>query len=304
MVTCCHGGIAAEVTVQRRDFVRQGSLVAGAALLGVGRFPHALYAGPRKQAQDLVTLGRTGLRVTRLAQGTGTSGVNKSSNQIRALGEQGLPDLLVAGVDNGVHFWDLADQYGTHPYAKLALKRIKREQVVILTKTHASSEAEMRADLDRFRQEIGTDQLDIVLLHNMQSADWPKEKAGAMAVLSEAKQKGVIRAHGVSCHTLGALRTAAATDWVDVDLARLNPAGIAMDAEPDTVISVLRTMKQKGKGVIGMKILGAGGLRSRVDEALQFALAQDVLDCFTIGAENVTEFQDLLKRIPAASVRG
>jgi predicted aldo/keto reductase-like oxidoreductase len=125
-----------------------------------------------------------------------------------------------------------------------------------------------------------------------------------MAVLSEAKQKGIIRAHGVSCHTLGALRAAADSDWVDVDLARLNPAGIAMDAEPDTVISVLRTMKQKGKGVIGMKILGAGGLRSRVDEALQFALAQDVLDCFTIGAENVTEFQDLLKRIPAASVRG
>src|SRR5262249_52575332 len=211
----------------------------GAALLGAGRFPHFLYAGPKKQAQDLVTLGRTGLKVTRLAQGTGTSGVAKSSNQIRALGARGLPDLLVAGVDNGVHFWDLADQYGTHPYAKLALKRIKREQVVILTKTHATTEAEMRADLDRFRQEIGSEMLDIVLLHNMQSPSWPQEKAGAMAVLAEAKQKGIIRAHGTSCHTLGALRAAASSDWVDVDLARLNPAGIAMDSDPDTVISVL-----------------------------------------------------------------
>ena len=290
--------------MQRRDFVRHGTLAAGGALFGLGRFPHPLYASEtRKHAQDVVTLGRTGIRLTRLAQGTGTNGVNKSSNQIRALGAQGLPDLLAAGVASGVHFWDLADQYGTHPYAKRALQTVKRDQVAILTKTHASTEAEMRADLDRFRQEIGTDYLDIVLLHNMQSGTWPKEKEGAMAVLSEAKERGVVRAHGVSCHTIAALRAAAETDWVEVDLARLNPAGIAMDADPATVISVLRTMKQKGKGVIGMKILGAGQLRSRVDEALQFALAQDVLDCFTIGAESQAELQDLLRRIPEASVR-
>ena len=290
--------------MQRRHFMRQGTVAAGAALLGLIRFPYHLYAADkRKQAEDVVTLGKSGLRVTRLAQGTGTSGVGKQSNQTRGLGERGLADLLLAGIDTGVHFWDLADQYGTHPHAKLALKSIKRDQVTILTKTHATSEAEMRADLDRFRQELGTDYLDIVLLHNMQSPTWPQEKAGAMAVLSEAKQKGMIRAHGTSCHTLGALRTAAQTEWVDVDLARLNPVGASMDADPDTVISVLRTMKQKGKGVIGMKILGAGVLRSRVDEALQFALAQDVLDCFTIGAENVGEFRDLLTRIPASSVR-
>jgi aryl-alcohol dehydrogenase-like predicted oxidoreductase len=290
--------------MQRRHFMRQGTVAAGAALLGLSRFPYHLYAAEkRKQAQDVVTLGKSGLRVTRLAQGTGTNGTGKQSNQTRGLGERGLADLLLAGIDNGVHFWDLADQYGTHPHAKLALKSIKRDQVTILTKTHATSEAEMRADLDRFRQELGTDYLDIVLLHNMQSPTWPREKMGAMAVLSEAKQKGIIRAHGTSCHTLGALQTAAQTDWVDVDLARLNPVGASMDADPDTVISVLRTMKQKGKGVIGMKILGAGKLRSRVDEALQFALAQDVLDCFTIGAETVTEFRDLLDRIPAASLR-
>jgi len=290
--------------MHRREFIRHGTVAAGSALLGFSRFPHHLYAAAtKKQAQDVVTLGKSGLRVTRLAQGTGTNGVGGSSNQTRGLGLDGLAGLLAAGVDNGVHFWDLADQYGTHPYAKRALGTVKRDQVTILTKTHASTEAEMRADLDRFRREVGTDYLDIVLLHNMQSADWPKEKAGAMAVLSEAKDKGVIRAHGCSCHTLDALKTAAATDWVDVDLARLNPIGASMDADPDTVISVLRTMKQKGKGVIGMKILGAGKLRSRVDEALQFALAQDVLDSFTIGAETVAEFRDLLARIPAASVR-
>jgi len=290
--------------MKRREFVGKGACLAGAALLGSGRFPHYLYAAEKKKkAQDLLTLGRTGIRVTRLAQGTGTHGVNKNSNQTRGLGDRGLADLLAAGVDNGVHFWDLADQYGSHPHAKLALKSVKREQVVILTKTHASTEQEMRADLDRFRQEIGTDYLDIVLLHCMQSADWPEQKAGAMAHLSEAKSKGTIRAHGVSCHDLGALRVAAESDWVDVDLARLNPAGIAMDADPDTVVSILRKMKQKGKGVIGMKILGEGRLRGRADEALQYALAQDVLDCFTIGAESQAEFQDLLKKIPDASVR-
>jgi 1-deoxyxylulose-5-phosphate synthase len=289
--------------MKRRDFLRSGSAMAGTALLGLHRFPHHLYAAEKKTAQDLVTLGRTGIQVTRLAQGTGTNGVNKSSNQIRRMGDAGLSELLVRGVDNGVHFWDLADQYGSHPHAKAALSTVKRDNVVILTKTHANTEKEMWADLDRFRRELGTDRIDIVLLHCMLSADWTEKKAGAMTVLSEAKQKGIIRAHGVSCHDLGALKMAAASEWVDVDLARLNPAGIQMEGDPATIISVLRTMKQKGKGVIGMKIFGAGGLRTRVDEALQYALAQDVLDCFTIGCEAPQEFDDLIKRIPAASVR-
>jgi predicted aldo/keto reductase-like oxidoreductase len=172
-----------------------------------------------------------------------------------------------------------------------------------MSKTHASTEQEMRADLDRFRQEIGTDMIDIVLLHCMMSADWPRQKAGAMAVLSEAKEKGVVRAHGVSCHDFGALEAAAASDWVDVDLARLNPAGAIMDAPVARVLPVLADMKRKGKGVIGMKILGAGRLRDRVDDALQYALASPVLDCFTIGAESQRELGDLLTRIPKASVR-
>jgi aryl-alcohol dehydrogenase-like predicted oxidoreductase len=289
--------------MKRRSFLRTGSL-AGAALLGARAFPRRLYAAAKeKTAQDVVTLGRTGIRVTRLFQGTGTNGVGRASNQTRALGYDGLVELLRAGVDRGVTAWDLADQYGTHPHAKGALKTVARDKVVIMTKTHASTEKEMRADLDRFRQEIGTDRIDIVLLHCMMSADWPKEKAGAMAVLAEAKEKGIIRAHGVSCHDLGALKSAAASDWVDVDLARLNPAGALMDAPVSEVLPVLAEMKRKGKGVIGMKILGAGRLRHRVDDALQYALASPVLDCFTIGAESQRELGDLIARIPKASVR-
>jgi predicted aldo/keto reductase-like oxidoreductase len=146
--------------------------------------------------------------------------------------------------------------------------------------------------------------IDIVLLHCMMSADWPKQKAGAMAVLAEAKQKGTIRAHGVSCHDFGALKAAARTDWVDVDLARLNPAGAIMDAPVEDVLPVLSEMKRQGKGIIGMKILGAGRLRPRIDDALQYAVASPVLDCFTIGAENRRELEDLLARIPKASTRG
>jgi aryl-alcohol dehydrogenase-like predicted oxidoreductase len=181
---------------------------------------------------------------------------------------------------------------------------VARDKVVIMTKTHARTEKEMRADLDRFRKEIGTEMLDVVLLHCMMSADWPKERAGAMAVLSEAKAKGIIRAHGVSCHDFGALKAAAASDWVEVDLARLNPAGVIMDAAVEEVLPVLAEMKRKGKGIIGMKVVGAGRLSGRIDDALQYALASPVLDCFTIGAENRKQLEDLLARIPKASVRG
>jgi aryl-alcohol dehydrogenase-like predicted oxidoreductase len=290
--------------MQRRRFLWQGSIAGGAVLVG-GPFSRPLYAAaPQKHAQDVVTLGKVGLKVSRLAQGTGTSGWAKSSNQTRGLGLQGVAELLRAGVDQGVTFWDLADQYGSHPHAREALKSVRRDRVQIMTKTRASTEAEMRADLDRFRREIGTDMIDLVLLHCMTSADWPQQKAGAMAVLAEAKAKGTIRSHGVSCHDFGALKAAAASDWVDVDLARLNPAGVVMDAPVEQVVAVLRQMKQQGKGIIGMKILGAGQLRNRVDDALQYALAADVLDGFTIGAESQAELADLLKRIPQASVRG
>jgi 1-deoxyxylulose-5-phosphate synthase len=124
-----------------------------------------------------------------------------------------------------------------------------------------------------------------------------------MDVLSEARAKGIVRTHGTSCHTLEALKASAANPWVQVDLARINPAKIAMDADVQSVLGVLRQMKAAGKGVIGMKILGAGRLRKEVDKSLQFALSLDCVDAFTIGAEGQEEMLDLVKKIPAASVR-
>jgi len=285
--------------MNRRFFVKSASAAAG--ILAIN--PLSLYARPRviKKISDRVILGKTGIEVSRMAMGTGTHGVSKSSNQTRQLGMQGLPDLLVAGFEMGVTFWDSADQYGTHPHLKEALKRVPREKVVILSKTHASTEDEMKADLDRFRKELGTDYIDILLLHCMMNDDWPKKREGAMKVLSEAREKGVIRAHGVSCHTLGALKSAAASPWVQIDLARINPYGAQMDSKVPTVVDVLKQMKQSGKVIMGMKIFGAGQLANRIDECLKYTLEQDYISCFTIGVENMSQLKDLSVRMPAAS---
>jgi aryl-alcohol dehydrogenase-like predicted oxidoreductase len=288
--------------MNRRDFFLRSATTAGVAAFQF--FPHDLFAGETKKlATDRVRLGPMKVEVSRLAQGSGTNGVGGSSNQTRKLGMKGLADLFDAAYDQGITFWDCADQYGTHPHVREALKHVPREKVTILTKTRSSTEKEMRADIDRFRRELGTDYIDIMLLHCMMDKNWPEEKRGAMAVISEAKAKGIVRTHGTSCHTLDALKTAAANPWVEVDLARINPAKVAMDAEVDTVIGVLRQMKAAGKGVIGMKILGAGRLRSQVDKSLQFALSLDCVDAFTIGSEGRDEMLDLVKKIPAASVR-
>jgi len=292
------------MSMQRRHFLRHG-LTVGAAL--AAGFDHNIAHGatlPRRHANDVIELGPDKVKLSRLAMGTGTSGFGGSSSQTRQLGVKGVVDLVWFGFDNGVTFWDAADQYGSHPHLKAALKHIPRERVAIMTKTHAKTYTEMRRDLDRYKQELGTDYLDIVLLHAVQEADWPTQRAGAMEYLSEMHEKGVVKTHGLSCHSLLALKTAAKTPWVHVDLARINPMGVAMDADPATVKEVLRDMKSQGKGIIGMKILGAGKMRHRVDEMLSHALVMDFVDTFTIGAESIPELSDLIKRIPSASQRG
>jgi len=231
--------------------------------------------------------------------GTGTVGTGGHSHQ-SSLGVKGLSDLLLNGYDQGLHFFDLADAYGSHPHAAEALKHIPRDKVTVLTKTWSRDPKEARADLDRFRRELGTDYLDICLIHCVTEGDWTERYRGVMDVFEEAKQKGIIRAHGCSCHSIEALRAAAKSSWVEVDLVRINPIGSHMDADPDTVVSVLRQMKAAGKGIIGMKILGQGDLSRRQDEALKYALGLGVLDAFTIGAESKAEQEDLVRRIAAA----
>jgi aryl-alcohol dehydrogenase-like predicted oxidoreductase len=137
-------------------------------------------------------------------------------------------------------------------------------------------------------------------MHCLTEPDWTVRFRGAMDALEEARQKGIVRAHGCSCHSLEALRSAAKSPWVQVDLARINPIGSHMDADPDTVVAVLRQMKAAGKAVIGMKILGQGDLSSRQAEAIKYALSLGVLDALTIGAESKAEQEDLIRRVAAA----
>ena len=224
-------------------------------------------------------------------------GSGGGSNQTRS---GGLTRLLRTGYDRGLTFFDTADSYGSHPEVAEAISRLPRDKVAIMTKCDSRDPKVAKDDIDRYRRELKTDYIDILLMHYVRDGEWTTKYRGVMDVFEEAKQKGVIRAHGCSCHTIEALRAAAASSWVDVDLVRLNPISSHMDADPQTVITVIKEMRTQGKGIIGMKILGQGDMRSRPDEAIRFALGTGVLDAFTIGAETDGEQADLIKRISAA----
>lgn len=290
--------------MKRREFVLGTARTVGAAWLATRGFAQTMQALPalprRFSASDTVTLGTTGIQTSRLAMGTGTVGSGHHSHQT-ALGVKGLSDLLLNGYSHGLRFFDSADSYGSHPHVAEALKHVPREKVTVLTKTWARDAASARADLDRFRKELGTDYLDVCLMHCLSEADWTDRYQGVMDVLSEAKQKGIIRAHGCSCHSIEALRAAAKSPWVEIDLVRINPIGSHMDADPSTVVSVLREMKTAGKGIVGMKILGQGDLATRQGEALKYALSLGLLDAFTVGAESKAEQEDLIRHIAAAA---
>jgi aryl-alcohol dehydrogenase-like predicted oxidoreductase len=290
--------------MKRREFLRNGAYGVGVAWLGSRGFAARMAALPRLDrkftAADTVTIGKTGIQTSRLAMGTGTVGSGHHSHQTD-LGVAGLSALLLNGHDHGLRFFDAADSYGSHPHVAEALKHVPRDKVTVLSKTWARDPATARADLDRFRKELGTEYLDICLMHCVTEGDWTERYRAVMDVLSEAKEKGVIRAHGCSCHSIEALRAAARSPWVEVDLVRINPIGSHMDADPETVVSVIREMKAAGKGIIGMKILGQGDMRGRQDEAIKYALSLGLLDAFTIGAESKAEQEDLMRRIEKAA---
>ncbi len=286
--------------MNRRKFIAGATAGVGAAyfaehaIAGVLDLP--AHAG-KVEAHDTVTLGKTGIRTSRLAMGTGTIGSGGSSNQTRT---GSLTRLLRTGYDRGLIFFDTADSYGSHPEVAEAVSQLPRDKVVIMTKCDSRDPKQAKADIERYRRELKTDYIDILLMHCLLEGDWTERYRGVMDVFEEAKQKKIIRAHGCSCHTIGALRAAARSPWVDVDLVRLNPVGAHMDADPQTVIGVIKEMRAQGKGIIGMKILGQGAMRKRQDEAIRFALGSGVLDAFTIGAESDAEQSDLIRRIAAA----
>jgi len=291
--------------MNRREFLTAAAAGLGTAYIKPSAFGSVLDTPGldipgeqhKVQATDTVVLGKTGIKTSRLAMGTGTVGFGGGSNQTR-MGQ--LVKLLVGGYDSGLIFFDTADSYGSHPEVAAALKQVGRSKAVVMTKCDDRDPKQAKADIDRYLRELGTDYIDICLIHCVTEADWTTRYRGVMDVFEQAKEQGKIRAHGVSCHSIEALRAAAKSPWVEVDLVRLNPVGAYMDADPGTVIGVVKEMRAQGKGIIGMKILGQGAMRTRQDEAIRFALDSGVLDAFTIGAENRNEQQDLIRRVAAA----
>jgi len=280
--------------MNRRSFFQTAYGTAGAALVSAIGGPKWLRGATARKASDVLEFGPDKIKVSRVAVGLGTN----AGNVQRELGLQGVADYLKFAFDHGQFFWDTADAYKTHPHIKQALKSIPREKVTILTKTDVRTAADMKAHLDRYRQELGTDYIDIVLLHGMRSPKWPEEFQGVMDVLSEAREKGIVRTHGASIHSLAALQLAAKTPWCRVQLQGINHAGVRMDSrDPAEVVAALRQSKAAGKGVMGMKVLGEGALRDRIDETLRFVLGLDCVDCFTIGAANRDELADTIRRV-------
>jgi len=299
--------------IDRRSFLRTtAASTAGFWLASQSRMRAATTPAPQ------VALGNTGITMSRVGQGTGMRGGNRQSNHTR-MGFQKLTTLFQHDYDNGITFFDLADLYGSHIYFREALRSMPRDKVSILTKLWwrydggnasdtpiAFQKRSTQLALERFRHEIATDHLDIVLLHCLGKPDWTSEMEGYMEALSEAKEKKQVRAVGVSCHNLGALKTAADLPWVDVILARINSKSASMDGKTEDVVPVLARAKKNGKAIIGMKIYGEGKLAGMKDDCIRFAQNLGLLDAMTVGAETpeqMTETLDLVAKYPAAPIQ-
>lgn len=285
--------------LNRRDFLVQAG--AAAALAAASPAFAAKARAIPKSAAEMVALGKSGVKVSLVGMGTGSHGSGQASNQTR-LGVRDFTRVVRHALDSGVRFFDVADQYGSHVYLREALKGVDRDKYVIQTKTHASNAADAQSHIERYLLELGVDHIDILLLHCMQKKEWAGDNRGAMDYLMKAKEKGLIRAHGTSCHGMDPLRSAARDPFVEVDLARINPEGKIMDGAPDQVASELQEMHTAGKGVIGMKILGEGAFKEpeRRDRSLRYVLGLGSVDAFIIGFESPQQIDDILTRTNAA----
>lgn len=300
--------------LNRRNFLAAS---AGAATWGT-TLAQVARADDTPPAPPQMPIGKTGIVMSRVGQGTGMHGGNRQSDHTRK-GFKNFVALMQHAYDRGVTFFDLADLYGSHVYFREALKTIPRDKISILTKIWTRYDEACIPDapdyckqvakttLDRFCHEIATDHLDIVLLHCMISSNWPDQLAPYMEALDEAKQQGQVRAVGVSCHDLQAVVTAASSPWVDVILARINPFGAKMDGKLEEVVPVLTQARQNGKAILGMKIYGEGTLVDKKEECIQFAQENGLLDAMTVGAETPAQMDETLRLVakyPAQKLKG
>lgn len=295
----------------RRKFLEGAAVGAGGLLLGCGKDKLDAGASWPPRAGDLVPLGKTGIKLTRVGLGTGMRGSRGQSNQTR-LGAEKLHALLRGAYERGVRWFDLADMYGSHPFLTPALKGIPRDRYTIVSKIwwrRGGLPERQRPLADvvvpRFLKEIGTDYIDLILLHCVTAPDWPNQLGDQMNALAALKKRGLIRAHGVSCHSLRALSACADEPWVDSVHARINPYGAVMDGPATQVAPVLARIHAAGKGVVGMKLIGEGRFRDSGemrDTTLRYVMHLGCVDTMVVGFERLAEIDDFtarLRRVPA-----
>ena len=294
--------------ITRRQFIKNTTALASGLLLS----SCALETTTSKStptAVDQVTLGKTGMKLSRLGIGTGSIGGSVQ----RALGTEGFNSLIRYAYDQGITYIDTAESYRTHTMVRDAIKGLPREKLFIQSKMPGRPEKPLEV-IDRFRKELGVDYIDSLLIHCTVKNDWDEGRKRLLDAFEEAKEKQIIRAHGVSCHTLPALTKAAELDWVDVNLVRVNPQGAHIDtpverwdAKSDIshlppIVEQIKVMRKNGHGIIGMKMIGNGDFTNPEDreKAIRFAMQRVPLDAVVIGFKNNAEIDEAIHRMNSA----
>ena len=295
--------------LSRREFLQRTLTATGVLALGSTGLMPALYAAAAKRtAVDQVTLGGTGIKLSRLGMGTGSN----SGHIQTELGREGFNSLVKYAYDQGITYFDCAQNYATFEWIAGAIKGLPREKLFIQSKVPGQPQ-DVLAAIDHHRKVFDTDYVDSMLIHCMVKDDWTEEWKQVMDGFNEARAKGWIRAKGVSCHSLPALRQATETPWTEVHLVRVNPQGRYMDGpnqsvwseathEISPVVTELKEMRAKGRGVIGMKIIGNGTFTDAGDreKSIRFAMSRPELDAVVIGFKNRSEVDEAIQRMNRA----
>ena len=288
----------------RRDLLKAG--LGAVALAGSGSL--SLKAA-RETATDWVRLGKSDVKVTRLAFGTGTM----SGKVQRDLGQEKFTSLVRYAYDRGIRFFETAESYGEmHQMLGVALKGIPRDSYRLMSKVTTYQEvADPQQKIDELRKLANTDYFDVLLLHWQHLASWPSDSQKWQDAIQQAQQRDAVKARGASVHGLPALRQVPGTKWLDVAMIRMNHKGTAMDAEeyntsgPGNVSEVVEHVKQvrkEGMGVISMKLVGEGRFTNRDDrkEAMRYAFREAGVQAVTVGYKNNGEIDEAIENLNLA----
>jgi 1-deoxyxylulose-5-phosphate synthase len=287
----------------RRDFLKTS--VAATVLSGLGG-AGAVAQTTKRTATDWVTLGKSNVKVTRLAFGTGTFGGRVQ----RELGQEEFTRLVRHAYDRGIRFFETAESYhGMPEMLSIALKGIPRDSYKLMTKYSTPATGEPAAKIDQFRKQLDTEYIDILLLHCLRPPTWKADYQNLQDGLSEAKSKKIILAQGASVHGLPALRTFPGDKWLEIAMIRMNHNGTKMDTpgmrdganqgNVEEVVAHTKKVHAQGMGVISMKLCGEGQFTRPEDRdaAMKFAMNLGAVDAVTIGFKNTAEIDEAIDRM-------